>query len=55
MTANREVALPNRIYQAEVRDTYDLGDTLPLMVDTNRNSVFWFEMSNDIVSKSTMP
>ncbi len=32
MTTIRETTLPNRLYQGKVRDTYNLGDGLLLMV-----------------------
>ena len=40
MTTIRETTLPNRLYQGKVRDTYDLGDGLLLMVATDRISAF---------------
>ena len=35
-----ETPLPDRLYRGKVRDTYDLGDGLLLMVATDRISAF---------------
>ena len=35
-----EAELPNRLYRGKVRDTFDLGDGLMLMVATDRISAF---------------
>ena len=44
-----ETALPNPLYRGKVRDTYDLGDGLLLMVATDRISAF------DVVLPTPVP
>ena len=44
-----ETPLPNRLYRGKVRDTYDLGDGLLLMVATDRISAF------DVVLPTAIP
>lgn len=49
MTTIRETALPNMRYRGKVRDTYDIGDGLLLMVATDRISAF------DVVLPTAVP
>ncbi|MBI4338280.1 MAG: phosphoribosylaminoimidazolesuccinocarboxamide synthase [Chloroflexi bacterium] len=49
MTTVRETDLPNLFYRGKVRDTYDLGQGLLLMVATDRISAF------DVVLPSAIP
>ena len=49
MTTIRETSLPNRFHQGKVRDTYDLGNGLLLMVATDRISAF------DVVLPTAIP
>ena len=44
-----ETPLPDRLYRGKVRDTYDLGDGLLLMVATDRISAF------DVVLPTAIP
>ena len=44
-----DTSLPNRLYRGKVRDTYDLGDGLLLMVATDRISAF------DVVLPTAIP
>ena len=45
----RETNLPNRLYTGKVRDTYDMGQGLLLMVATDRISAF------DVVLPTAVP
>ncbi len=45
----RDTSLPNRLYTGKVRDTYDMGDGLLLMVATDRISAF------DVVLPTAIP
>ena len=49
MTTIRETSLPNLFHRGKVRDTYDLGDGLLLMVATDRISAF------DVVLPTAIP
>ena len=49
MTTIRETALPNLLHRGKVRDTYDLGDGILLMVATDRISAF------DVVLPTAIP
>ena len=49
MTTIRETALPNLFHRGKVRDTYDLGNGLLLMVATDRISAF------DVVLPTAIP
>ena len=49
MTTIRDTNLPNRFHRGKVRDTYDLGDGLLLMVATDRISAF------DVVLPTAIP
>lgn len=49
MTTIRETDLPNLLYRGKVRDTYDLGDGLMLMIATDRISAF------DVVLPTAIP
>ena len=49
MTTIRETALPDLFHRGKVRDTYDLGDGLLLMVATDRISAF------DVVLPTAIP
>jgi len=49
MTTVRDTALPNPFHKGKVRDTYDLGDGMLLMVATDRLSAF------DIVLPTAIP
>ena len=49
MTTIRETNLPDLLYRGKVRDTYDLGDGLLLMVATDRISAF------DVVLPAAIP
>ena len=46
-----EAELPNRLYRGKVRDTFDLGDGLMLMVATDRISAFDVVLPNGIPNK----
>ena len=46
-----ETPLPNRLYKGKVRDTYDLGDGLLLMVATDRISAFDVVLPDGIPDK----
>ena len=46
-----ETSLPNRLHRGKVRDTYDLGDGLLLMVATDRISAFDVVLPNGIPHK----
>ena len=48
-TAIFETALPSPIHRGKVRDTYDIGDGLMLMVATDRISAF------DVVLPTPVP
>ncbi len=54
MTTIRETTLPNRLYQGKVRDTYDLGDGLLLMVATDRISAFDIVLPTGIPEKGAV-
>ena len=54
MTAILETTLPNRLYQGKVRDTYDLGDGLLLMVATDRTSAFDVVLPTGIPEKGAV-
>ena len=54
MTTIRETTLPNRLYQGKVRDTYDLGDGLLLMVATDRISAFDVVLPTGIPEKGAV-
>jgi phosphoribosylaminoimidazole-succinocarboxamide synthase len=49
MTTVRDTALPNPFHKGKVRDTYDLGDGMLLMVATDRLSAF------DVVLPTAIP
>lgn len=49
MTTIRETDLPNLLYRGKVRDTYDLGEGLMLMIATDRISAF------DVVLPTAIP
>ena len=49
MTTVRETNLPNLFHRGKVRDTYDIGDGLLLMVATDRTSAF------DVVLPTAIP
>ena len=46
-----ETALPDLLYRGKVRDTYDMGDGLLLMVATDRISAFDVVLPNGIPDK----
>lgn len=46
-----ETDLPNRLHRGKVRDTYDLGDNLLLMIATDRISAFDVVLPNGIPDK----
>ena len=46
-----DTPLPNRLYRGKVRDTYDLGDGLLLMVATDRISAFDVVLPNGVPDK----
>ena len=46
-----ETPLPDRLYRGKVRDTYDLGDGLLLMVATDRISAFDVVLPDGIPDK----
>ena len=46
-----ETSLPNRLHKGKVRDTYDIGDGLLLMVATDRLSAFDVVLPNGIPNK----
>ena len=46
-----ETPLPDRLYRGKVRDTYDLGDGLLLMVATDRISAFDVVLQDGITDK----
>ena len=54
MTTIRETDLPNRLYQGKVRDTYDLGDGLLLMIATDRISAFDVVLPTGIPEKGAV-
>ena len=54
MTTIRETTLPNRLYQGKVRDTYDLGEGLLLMVATDRISAFDIVLPTGIPDKGAV-
>ena len=54
MTTIRDTDLPNRLYQGKVRDTYDLGDGLLLMVATDRISAFDVVLPTGIPEKGAV-
>ena len=54
MTTIRETSLPNRLYQGKVRDTYDLGDGLLLMIATDRISAFDVVLPTGIPEKGAV-
>ena len=54
MTTITETTLPNRLYQGKVRDTYDLGDGLLLMVATDRISAFDVVLPTGIPEKGAV-
>ena len=54
MTTIRETTLPNLLYQGKVRDTYDLGDGLLLMVATDRISAFDVVLPTGIPEKGAV-
>ena len=54
MTTITETTLPNRLYQGKVRDTYDLGDGLLLMVATDRTSAFDVVLPTGIPEKGAV-
>jgi len=49
-----ETALPNRLHRGKVRDTYDLGGGLLLMIATDRISAFDVVMPNGIPGKGLL-
>lgn len=46
-----ETNLPNKLYQGKVRDTYDMGDGMLLMVATDRISAFDVVLPNGVPEK----
>ncbi len=46
-----ETNLPNKLYQGKVRDTYDMGDGMLLMVATDRISAFDVVLPNGVPDK----
>ena len=54
MTTIRDTTLPNRLYQGKVRDTYDLGEGLLLMVATDRISAFDVVLPTGIPEKGAV-
>ena len=54
MTTVRETSLPNLLHRGKVRDTYDLGDGLLLMVATDRTSAFDVVLPTAIPEKGTV-
>ena len=54
MTTITETTLPNRLYQGKVRDTYDLGDGLLLMIATDRISAFDVVLPTGIPEKGAV-
>ena len=54
MTTIRETTLPNRLYQGKVRDTYDLGEGMLLMVATDRISAFDVVLPTGIPEKGAV-
>jgi phosphoribosylaminoimidazole-succinocarboxamide synthase len=46
-----ETNLPNKLYQGKVRDTYDMGDGMLLMVATDRISAFDVVLPNGVSDK----
>ena len=54
MTTVQETNLPNRAYQGKVRDTYDLGEGLLLMIATDRISAFDVVLPTPIPEKGTV-
>ena len=54
MTTIRDTTLPNRLYQGKVRDTYDLGEGMLLMVATDRISAFDVVLPTGIPEKGAV-
>ncbi len=54
MTTVRETSLPNLLHRGKVRDTYDLGDGLLLMIATDRTSAFDVVLPTAIPEKGTV-
>jgi phosphoribosylaminoimidazole-succinocarboxamide synthase len=54
MTAVRETNLPNLVHRGKVRDTYDLGGGLLLMVATDRISAFDVVLPNAVPDKGAV-
>jgi phosphoribosylaminoimidazole-succinocarboxamide synthase len=54
MTTIRETTLPNLLYRGKVRDTYDLGGGLLLMVATDRISAFDVVLPTGIPEKGAV-
>ena len=54
MTTIQETDLPNMLYRGKVRDTYDLGDGLLLMVATDRISAFDVVLPTGIPEKGAV-
>ena len=54
MTTIQETELPNMLYRGKVRDTYDLGDGLLLMVATDRISAFDVVLPTGIPEKGAV-
>ncbi len=54
MTTVRETSLPNLLHRGKVRDTYDLGDGLLLMIATDRTSAFDVVIPTAIPEKGTV-
>lgn len=54
MTTIQETALPDMLYRGKVRDTYDLGDGLLLMVATDRISAFDVVLPTGIPDKGAV-
>ena len=54
MTTIKETELPNMLYRGKVRDTYDLGDGLLLMVATDRISAFDVVLPTGIPEKGAV-
>lgn len=54
MVTIQETALPNMLYRGKVRDTYDLGDGLLLMVATDRISAFDVVLPTGIPDKGAV-
>ena len=54
MTTVQETNLPNLAYRGKVRDTYDLGEGLLLMIATDRISAFDVVLPTPIPEKGTV-